>query len=147
MQRPLFAAALLIITGSALADQIGLSITIGQPGFYGRIDIGGAPAPQVIYPQPVIVQPTPELVSGPPLYLHVPPGHEKHWRQHCAEYDACGRRVYFVSHDWYRNVYVPRYQHDHSGKDGGGHHHGDHDQDHDHGHGHGRGHDRDDKGE
>ena len=27
----------------------------------------------------------------------------RHWRKHCARYDACGRPVYFVQEDWYRN--------------------------------------------
>ncbi len=39
------------------------------------------------------------------------PGHEKHWRKHCAQYNACGRPVYFVRDDWYNNEYVPRYRH------------------------------------
>ena len=45
-----------------------------------------------------------------PIYLHVPPGHEKKWRKHCREYDACGRPVYFVQDNWYNDVYVPHYQ-------------------------------------
>ena len=31
---------------TAQAADIGVSINIGQPGFYGRIDLGNAPAPQ-----------------------------------------------------------------------------------------------------
>jgi len=50
------------------------------------------------------------------MYLHVPPGHEKKWRKHCAKYNACGRPVYFVRHDWYNNVYVPRHREQHGGK-------------------------------
>ncbi len=61
------------------------------------------------------MQPAPEWASAPPLYLHVPAGYERHWREHCGEYNACGRRVYFVRHDWYQNVYVPRYQREHAG--------------------------------
>ena len=45
-----------------------------------------------------------------PIYLRVPPGHEKKWNKHCASYNACGRPVYFVRDDWYRNTYVPQYQ-------------------------------------
>jgi hypothetical protein len=116
-------------TAPAFAADVGVSISIGQPGFYGQIDIGNTPQPQLVYPQPVIIQRSPQFVSAPPIYLHVPPGHEKHWTKHCAQYNACGRRVYFVRDDWYNNEYVPRYQH------GGGDHGGDH--------GHGRGHDKD----
>jgi hypothetical protein len=92
----------------AFAD-VGVSITVGQPGFFGQIDIGRVPQPQVVYPQPVVVQPAPEYVRAEPIYLHVPPGHEKHWSKHCAEYHACGRPVYFVRDDWYNNEYVRHY--------------------------------------
>jgi hypothetical protein len=55
---------------------------------------------------------------GPPIYLHVPPGHYKHWHKHCHEYGACGRQVYFVQNDWYEHTYVPAY-HDRHHKGGG----------------------------
>lgn len=103
-----FAAALSLAASSVFAADVGVSISVGQPGFYGRIDIGGYPPPQVIYPQPVIVGPVP--AGRPPVYLRVPPGHAKHWRKHCHEYNACGERVYFVDDDWYHREYVPRYQ-------------------------------------
>ena len=66
------------------------------PGVYGRIEIGNAPPPPLIYVQPVIIQRAPVLVQQPPLYLHVPPGHAKKWSKHCAKYNACDRQVYFV---------------------------------------------------
>jgi hypothetical protein len=44
MQRFLFVAAVAAITVPALAANAGVSIQIGQPGFYGSIDIGGFPA-------------------------------------------------------------------------------------------------------
>ena len=131
MKKILCAALLGACVAPAFAADVGVSIGIGQPGFYGQIDIGKVPQPQLVYPQPVVIQRSPQFVSAPPIYLHVPPGHEKHWSKHCAEYHACGRRVYFVRDDWYNNEYVPRYQH------GGGDHRG--------GHGHGQGHDKEDK--
>ncbi len=33
------------ISLSAFATDIGVSVSIGQPGFYGQIDIGGFPGP------------------------------------------------------------------------------------------------------
>jgi hypothetical protein len=137
-KHPLILAAL----GAALvpaiaAAQVGVSVNIGQPGFYGQINLGDFPQPQVIYPQPVIIDPVPESY-GSPLYLRVPPGHAKHWAKHCAEYNACGHQVYFVRDDWYNRVVVPRYQ------GGGGDWHGD--DDHGHGHGHGHGGDHGDHG-
>lgn len=156
MKRILLAVALAATAGSAMAE-VGVSINVGQPGFYGQIDIGNVPAPQVVYSQPVVIRQDPVYVSQPPIYLHVRPGYERHWNRHCREYNACGRQVYFVRGDWYNNVYVPHYRdhpeefrgredHDrgeHRGwdrGDGGDRHNngGDHG---DHGHGHGHGHD------
>jgi len=119
----------------AFAADVGLSISVGQPGFYGQINIGNIPPPPVVYAQPVVVARSPQYVSAQPIYLHVPPGHEKHWNKHCGEYNACGRPVYFVRDDWYNNEYVPRYRHDSDNHDG----------EHGHGHGHQKGHGHGDK--
>ena len=67
-----------------------------KPGVYGRVEIGNAPAPLVVYPEPVIIERQPRPVAVQPIYLHVPPGHAKHWSKHCHEYGACGVPVYFV---------------------------------------------------
>jgi uncharacterized protein YcfJ len=88
----------------------GVSVSVGEPGFYGRIDIGGLPPPRLVYSQPIVVDREPAGVVRAPIYLRVPPGHAKHWHRHCAQYNACGERVYFVQDAWYSDVYVPRYQ-------------------------------------
>ena len=108
----------LFTSASALAADVGVSISVGQPGFYGHIDIGNVPQPQLIYQSPVIIQAVPVGVVRGPVYLHVPPGHEKHWSKHCAKYNACGVPVYFVKDSWYNNVYVPSYGHGHGGQGG-----------------------------
>lgn len=112
MFRPLFAATLAsglaAMTPAHAADvDVGVSVSIGQPGFYGRIDIGGyGPPPVLVYPQPVIIAPPPRVVvQRQPIYLHVPPGHAKNWRKHCGYYGACAQPVYFVQEDWYRKHY------------------------------------------
>ncbi len=131
------AAAMAVATISipALAADVGVSISIGQPGFYGRLDIGGYPPPQVIYPQPMIIERVP--VERPPIYLRVPPGHARNWRKHCHEYNACGERVFFVRDSWYNREYVPRYRERHRDRDDArGGYRGDR-------HGEGRGHGRD----
>ena len=128
MKSILFIIIALTFVASAHATDVGVSISVGQPGFYGQIDIGNFPRPQVIYPQPVVISPVPVGVVHHPLYLHVPPGHEKHWDKHCRKYNACGRPVYFVQNQWYNDVYVTEYQARHGHSDGG---HGD-----DHGGGH-----------
>jgi hypothetical protein len=101
---------------SAMATDVGVSVSVGQPGFYGRIDIGTVPPPVLVYPQPVVIQRPVVVQPVPvqPIYLHVPPGHAKNWSKHCQKYDACARPVYFVQEDWYNNVYVPEYRKQHS---------------------------------
>lgn len=109
MKRLFFAAALASAAAApVLAADVGVSISIGQPGFYGQIDIGDFPPPPLIYRQPVVIERAP--VSRPPIYLNVPPGHAKNWRKHCRAYNACGERVYFVQNSWYEREYVPQYQ-------------------------------------
>ncbi|HET9693027.1 MAG TPA: hypothetical protein VFP48_01490 [Steroidobacteraceae bacterium] len=109
MKRALFAVLATIVTAPAVAGDVSATIGISQPGFYGELNIGGMPRPQVIYAQPLWVQRPPKVVRVEPIYLHVPPGHEKKWSKHCATYGACGRPVYFVREDWYQTHYAPRY--------------------------------------
>jgi hypothetical protein len=140
--RALFGAALLglgLLTGAPA--QAAVSVAIGEPGFYGRIDIGGMPAPQVIYPQPVIIAAPPQPIPRSPIYLRVPPGHAKNWARYCGRYDACGQPVYFVQDGWYHNEYAPRYREQRRGPPPG--RGWDRDRDHDRGHGHGNGRGRD----
>ncbi len=113
MKRYLIAVALAAATVAplALAADVGVSLSIGQPGFYGRLDIGDYPPPQVIYRQPRFIERVP--MDRPPIYLRVPPGHAKNWRKHCHEYGACGERVFFVQDSWYNREFVPRYQEQH----------------------------------
>lgn len=124
------AATTLLGAGAAQATDVGVSVQISQPGVYGRVDIGNYPQPQVVYQQPVLVQQPVVVVGRPappppqPVYMWVPPGHQKNWRKHCHQYNACGVPVYFVKEDWY---------HDHV-------HGGDRDHDRDDDHGHGKGH-------
>jgi len=116
-------AALTAFAMPAFATDVGLSISIGQPGFYGQIDIGSMPQPQVIYAQPVVIVPVPVGVVYQPIYLRVPPVQAQHWVRYCSRYNACGRPVYFVRDSWYNDVYVPAYQKRHGGpnaKHGGG---------------------------
>ncbi len=109
MKALIFGAALCAASLPALA-QTNVSISVGQPGFYGRIDIGDyVPRPVVYAPQPVIITPAPHYVAEP-VYLRVPPGHRKHWAKFCGRYGACGRPVLFVRDEWYTNTYVPRYR-------------------------------------
>ena len=126
MRKIYLALMLAAAAAPALAADVGVSVSVNQPGVYGRIDIGQAPVPPVVvYRQPMIIAPAPVAVQAPPpIYLHVPPGHSRNWRRYCGRYNACGQPVYFVREDWYQRHY-------HRGDDHRGNDH----------HGHGRGHD------
>lgn len=111
MKRFLFAAVLAAVVAPALAADVAISVSVGQPGFYGQIDVGDYPPPRVLYRRPIVVEQV--EVIRPPVYMRVPPGHARNWRKHCREYDACGEQVYFVQSGWYNREYVPRYQERH----------------------------------
>jgi hypothetical protein len=150
------AAGTLATQAPAFAGDVSVSVNLAAPGLYGQINIGGEvpapPAPELLLPRPVVAVPVAVAPGAPPppaLYLHVPPGHERHWARHCHEYNACGRPVYFVSDRWYNEVYTPRWrEHEHAREDWRRHEaheryeeherrHEEHDRDHhDHGHDH-----------
>lgn len=139
-------AALLLAAAGAAQAQAYVNATVGgqlAPGVYGRIDIGHAPPPPVLYAEPVIIHRPAVAVPRSPIYLYVPPGHAKNWGKHCARYNACSQPVYFVQEPPPRRGPPARGpgRDDHRGDDGhrGG---GKHDREHGkgHGHGHGKGH-------
>jgi hypothetical protein len=123
------ALALAAFTAAAHCAQtnVGVSISIAQPGVYGRIDIGNVPPPLVVYPQPVVIAPTPVAVYQRPIYLYVPVEYQRNWARHCARYAACGQPVYFVREDWVRDRYEERHGHGegHDNRHGKGKHGGD----------------------
>ena len=165
-------AALGLVCAATLAQAqayIGGSVS-GQlaPGVYGRVDIGNAPPPPVMYAQPMLAVPPAVMVpQAQPQYLWVPPGHAKNWRKHCSRYHACGQRVYFLRNPpphWhghqgrpqpryvaprhehrrdYRSPYEYRgergHRHDYRGRDDRHGHGRDHGHDRGRGHGHGHG--------
>ena len=119
MKRFIVALVFAIYFIPASAADVGVSVSIGQPGFYGRIDIGDYPYPQprVIYRQPRVIERV--YVEREPIYMRVPPGHAKHWDKHCHEYHACGERVYFVQDSWYEDDFAPYYWEQHSNRSNG----------------------------
>lgn len=100
--------ALSVVTLSTQAANVDVNINLGQPSYYGRIDIGDYGRPQLIYSEPRVIYR--DVSPREPIYLHVPPGHAKNWRKHCHKYNACNQPVYFVQDNWYQREYVPRYQ-------------------------------------
>jgi hypothetical protein len=135
-------AGLAIVAQPAQAADVGVSIGISQPGVYGRIDIGRFPQPELIVQQPVVIQRHYFRRTPEPVYLWVPPGHQRNWRQYCGQYDACGRPVYFVQDNWYRDRGPGREVYHGERGEGRGDDHGDRrgDRHDDRGEGHGKGH-------
>ena len=109
-------AAVLAATTASAQTSVGVSVSVNQPGVYGRIDFGNLPPPPVIYAKPIIYAPPAVYVVQQPMYLYVPPGHQKNWGKHCKRYNACGQPVYFVRESWVRE----RYEHDRDEKHGKG---------------------------
>ncbi len=100
------------LTSTANAADVGVSITVGEPGFFGQLNIGDFPQPSVIYTKPIVIN-RDISINQEPTYLHVPPRHYKNWSKYCHEYNACGKKVYFVNDNWYQKEYVARHHNKH----------------------------------
>jgi hypothetical protein len=110
-------AAVTALSAASVWAQPSVSISVHQPGVYGRVNIGGLPAPALVLPQPVLIAPPRVAVARAPIYLYVPPVHQQNWRRYCGRYGACGQPVYFVQDRWVRE----RYAEHHPGWDRGRH--------------------------
>ncbi len=102
-----------LLTGISLAHagDIGVNVVLeGEvaPGVYGRVELGKDSHPDLVYREPRVVVVEEKYRRYKPVYLHVPPGHAKHWDKHCHQYNACHRKVYFVK----SAEYSPDYRHD-----------------------------------
>ncbi|PRC92416.1 hypothetical protein [Solimicrobium silvestre] len=89
---------------------VGVNLNIGDPNFYGQVDLENGPPPPVMYSTPVVVQPAPPGVYYPPVYLRVPTVYYQNWPQYCGMYNACYQPVFFVQENWYMHVYAPMYR-------------------------------------
>lgn len=113
MKRLAILAATACAFGPTFAQtNVGVSIDIGQPGVYGRINFGNVAPPPVVYAQPVVVAPAPVAVVQQPIYLYVPVVQQQNWPRYCKRYGACGQPVYFVTETWIRERH-----HDHDDDD------------------------------
>jgi hypothetical protein len=96
-------------TQPALAASV--SISVHQPGVYGRIVLGGPPPPAAwVVPQPVVIAPPPIAVQRQPIYLYVPPAHSSNWARYCNRYNACAQPVIFVQDRWVRERHAAYYR-------------------------------------
>ena len=97
----------LAASGAAMAQKDKASdwrnVTTGaplKPGIYGRIAVREAASPPpLIYPQPVVANEEIGAQRSQPVYLYVPPGQVRKWKQSCAKWSACDAPVYFVRMD------------------------------------------------
>lgn len=111
------AAAILAVSCAAAAQDVNVNVIVLndlRPGVYGRVDIGHAPPPPLVYSQPRVIVVQRQPVQ--PVYLHVPPGHAKKWSKHCHRYNACNVPVYFVK----SKEYEPGYKADKGKSEGKG---------------------------
>ena len=99
-------AACVLLAGAATtawAEPGYRNVTTGapmRPGIYGRIVLKGqVPPPPVIYDRPVIASQALVPARVQPVYLYVPPGQVRKWKQHCAQWSACDEPVLFVRVD------------------------------------------------
>lgn len=104
MSRPLALLLALAAGGAAAQGSPGYqNVTTGgalRPGVYGRIKVQSkAPPPPVIYPQPVIASQALVPEHAKPVYLYVPPGQVRKWKQACVHWSACNEPVLFVRVD------------------------------------------------
>lgn len=104
MSRLLFLLLLLLGLCSATAH----AQSMGQPGFYGRIEIGDYTQPPLLISNAVMGNPG--VYTGSPVYMHVPPAQAHAWGRYCHVYGACDWMVYFVDNGWYDSVYVPGFR-------------------------------------
>jgi hypothetical protein len=104
------ASAGLVIAALAASGSVGAqsssdwkNVTAGgtlRPGVYGRIAVRPqTPPPPVIYKQPVLATETLGAPRTEPVYLYVPPGQVRKWKQNCARWSACDQPVLFVRVD------------------------------------------------
>jgi hypothetical protein len=91
-----------VVTGAHAASDY-RNVTTGaalRPGVYGRIEVrSNAVPPPLIYPQPVVANGSIERIQREPVYLYVPPGQVRKWKQNCAKWSACDDPVLFVRVD------------------------------------------------
>ena len=107
--RPALLARLVLAAGALTAFSVqpalaqNVSISVNQPGVYGRVDIN-QPPPQVAWvrPAPVIAQQPSSGYQRQPIYLYVPPAHYNNWNRYCGRYNACAQPVVFVQDQWVR---------------------------------------------
>jgi hypothetical protein len=103
--RLVLALTALAAGGPAAAQKTGdwRNVTTGgplKPGIYGRIAVRDTSAPPpLIYPQAIVASETIGAPRSQPMYLYVPPGQVRKWKQNCAKWSACDAPVYFVRMD------------------------------------------------
>ena len=101
--RPSSTAALAALLGAVAAAPAAGSelrnLTSGgplRPGVYGRIEVRGTTPPPVIYSLPVLASQASIPAKAKPVYLYVPPGQVRKWKDNCGRWSACDQPVLFI---------------------------------------------------
>lgn len=113
MSRGFVALAAALLSAPVFAGpEVGVSVSVGQPGFYGRVDLGHVGyGPVVAYPQPVYL---PAPVVYRPYYVQTPT-HHGHHRHHGDRH-----------RHWQPQHHHPGHGHGHGNGNGRGHGRGGH---------------------
>jgi len=83
---------------------------VGDPAYYGQVDLVNNTVPPTVYATPVVAQPAPPGVYYQPVYMRVPAVYYQNWPQYCGYYNACFYPVFFVQESWYVGFYSPWYR-------------------------------------
>jgi hypothetical protein len=87
---------------------VGWSLQVGQQGYYGQLNVGNPPPPQLVFPAPITIVQRLWMGWAQPICLRVPPHQTTNWGRHCTLYNACNKPVYFVREEWYQRAYAPQ---------------------------------------
>jgi hypothetical protein len=92
--------------------QVDFNVTIGNPGYNGRIYLDNGQQPEIMNQTPIIAYPGPSNPYVQPIYLLVPRYVYRNWPRYCRYYgaDACYTPIYFVQDYWYQRSYIPWYR-------------------------------------
>ena len=103
LPRSAAATALFAMLGALAAAPAAASdlrnVTTGgplRPGIYGRIEVRGTTPPPVIYSHPVMANQSSIPARAQPVYLYVPPGQVRKWKDNCSRWSACDQPVLFI---------------------------------------------------
>jgi hypothetical protein len=107
MIKPTLLSLSILIAAMSVAAAAAAAVSDSDAGIYGQLDLAKFPKPKLTNSKPVIIEAIENKAASKPVYIHIAPGQEQHWRTLCKTYAACAAPVYFVTENWFLNVYLP----------------------------------------